>query len=303
MGIYDRGYFDGDDWRKPGTTPGSQRLNSVIKVLVIVNVAIFLLDMFSGSVEGTESLRLSNFLALKQGIADRGQPGPIDNLLYLWQLLTYGFAHSSITASGGIFHILFNMLFLVMLGRPVEQRLGNAEFLRFYLLAIVVAGLAWLMVNFAVTNRATNVGASGAVIAVVFLFVLNNPREIVLLFGVVPVPAWVIGALFLVSDISMAFSRESTVAAESHLAGAAFAAVYHYRNWNFSWMQVKGAGKRFKRKPRLKVHSPEDNEDSLDTEADRVLEKLHQQGESSLTGKERKVLEKYSRKVRKSRDH
>ncbi len=302
MGIYDRGYFDGDDWRQPGTSPGNGSFSSAVKSIVIVNVVIFLLDMFSGAVEGSDNLRLSSFLGLKQGIAASGQPGPFDSFLYLWQLLSHGFAHASISSSSGIFHVLFNMLFLVMLGRTVERRYGSSEFLRFYLLAIVLSGLVWLLIS-AVTGRGgLMVGASGAVTAVVFLFVLNYPREILMIFGVIPAPAWVIGVLFLITDISFAFNRKSTIAGEAHLAGAAFAAAYFYGNWNFAWLQFKGMGKRLKRRPKLKVHAPEEGEDSLVGEADRVLEKLHQQGEASLTARERKVLEKYSRKVRQSRD-
>ncbi len=60
----------------------------------------------------------------------------------------------------------------------------------------------------------------------------------------------------------------------------------------------------FKRKPKLRVHREED-EESVPTrdeaEADRLLEKIHRQGQSSLTAKEQKFLENYSRRVREKR--
>jgi membrane associated rhomboid family serine protease len=303
MGIYDRGYFDGDEWRPSARARGSQSHYSVVKALIVVNIAVFVLDMFSGSSGGeARNLGLSTFLSLKRGLADAGGYGPLDSVLYLWELLTYGFTHASITSSSGIFHILFNMFVLFSLGRPVEARYGSAEFLRFYLLAIVISGTVWLLTSAISGHPGSVVGASGAVVGVVILFVLNYPRETLLIMGVIPAPAWVIGVLCVGTDIMLSFSRETTIAAETHLAGAAFAALYFYGNWNFGGLQFQGLAKRLRPGPRLKVHVPDDKEARLASEADRILEKLHQQGESSLTAKERKVLEQYSRKVRQSRD-
>jgi hypothetical protein len=59
-----------------------------------------------------------------------------------------------------------------------------------------------------------------------------------------------------------------------------------------------GSVKKFFRRPKLKIHAPEPTYDNLDAEADRVLEKLHQEGEASLTPRERRVLEDYSRRMR-----
>jgi hypothetical protein len=54
----------------------------------------------------------------------------------------------------------------------------------------------------------------------------------------------------------------------------------------------------FRRRPPLKVHDPERFYQDRDAEADRALEKLHTQGEASLTAKERQILEDYSRRMR-----
>jgi len=50
--------------------------------------------------------------------------------------------------------------------------------------------------------------------------------------------------------------------------------------------------------PSLKVHDPEEYYDNLDAEADRLLEKVNREGLSSLSDKERRVLEDYSRRTR-----
>ncbi len=57
-------------------------------------------------------------------------------------------------------------------------------------------------------------------------------------------------------------------------------------------------GRLFKRRPDLKVHRPSEYYRDLDEQADRLLEKVHREGESSLSPKERRILEDYSRRMR-----
>jgi hypothetical protein len=50
-------------------------------------------------------------------------------------------------------------------------------------------------------------------------------------------------------------------------------------------------------KPKLKVHQPEERLTVLDEQADAVLDKLHREGIESLSPRERKILEEYSRRM------
>ena len=64
---------------------------------------------------------------------------------------------------------------------------------------------------------------------------------------------------------------------------------------------MAAAGKRLKPgAPQLKVHDPEVEERyrEMDDEADRLLDKVHREGEASLSEKERRLLEDYSRRMR-----
>jgi membrane associated rhomboid family serine protease len=310
MGIYDRGYYEDDEWKGPA---GQRRSGprTIVATLIIINVAVFLLDMFSGKVllsngQQFDSLKLSYVLALKHGASDLGGKGPFDNPLYAYQLITYGFAHASITSERGIYHILFNMFALFMLGRPVEQHYGSREFLRIYLAAIVFSGLVWLLSYLATGQTGIAVGASGAVVAVVMLFVFNFPRQTVLLMGIIPMPAWVLGVMLVGFDLMNSLNPKSGIAFQAHLGGAAFAALYFYRKWHFNWLgfdwlRFDWLTNRVKGRPRLKVHKPGKSPDGISSEADQVLEKVHRQGEASLTRRERKILEKYSRQVREKR--
>jgi hypothetical protein len=56
-----------------------------------------------------------------------------------------------------------------------------------------------------------------------------------------------------------------------------------------------------KRGPRLKLHDPEKKLRQEEAEADRILQKIHEQGEASLTSAERKLMERYSRRIRDRR--
>lgn len=302
----------------------------MIATIIAINAIIFLIDMFSPKMNPTEPAvekneqqqmvvgnkkknnqqKVSFTLSLKHNLDKQGYAGPAENPLYFWQILTHGFAHASIGEDSGIMHIAFNMLTLLFLGMPVERKYGRYEFLKFYILALLFAGTVWLTVKVMMGTTATAVGASGAVAAVVILFVLNFPKNTVMLMGVVPMPAWVLGLLFVGADVLNSFNHESRIAVEAHFAGAAFAVMYYYGKWNFQWMKfgwLQKLGDRFSGKPNLKVHAPEEDvkpevKPELARQADIILDKVHRLGEESLTRKERKTLEKFSKTVRKNRD-
>ena len=215
-----------------------------------------------------------------------------------YQLFTYGFAHSE-----QIWHVLFNMFTLWMFGSIIEQKYGKREFLAFYLLSILFAGFVWVLVRTLFGSTAMCVGASGGVSAVLILFVFNFPNVKVSLFGVIPMPAWVLGLGIVGYDALSALFSSETVAHDAHLAGAAFAAGYHYLGWNFTrmlglaelseWWRARRSG--------IRIHNPDDgDEDAL---ADEILDKLHREGQDSLTRKEKKILEAYSRRMREQRQN
>ena len=280
------GYEDRDYYREEGNSGFSGfRFNkrSVVITLIVINVAIFLLDSFTPRLASGEHL-LGDFLALKT-----------DRLWAIWTFLTYGFAHAPLEVS--VWHVAFNMLGLFMLGRTVEERLGGPEFLKFYLAAILVSGIGWVLAQLAFGSGGSVVGASGAVSAVVIYFVFLNPHAKLLIWGIIPTPAWVVGALFLAGNLTTAFSASNT-AWEAHLAGGAFGMLYHKLGWNFSRFEMPDM-----KRSKIKIHQPDNGgvDDKLQQEADRILQKISQQGESSLSRRELKTLNKYSKLIRKNR--
>lgn len=296
MGIYDRDYYQ-NDYAERGFSFGGQPRMMVTNI-VIATIAVFIVDTLAGG-------SLTNYLALD--MAFYRQPWTV------YQLLTYGFVHQ------GIWHILLNMFLLWMFGRVIEERWGRQEFLFFYLIAVVFSGLVWLLgdtlwlLSFPGGRNALSqadlpvlVGASGGVVAVFIVFVLYYPKQTVYLWGLIAMPAWVIGAVLIGMNVLQGLSGTAgTTAWQAHLGGAAFAFLYLHFGWNFSRLLSSRGWSTWKwprRGPKLRVHNPDDDLRNLAGEADRILDKLHREGEQSLTGRERRILEKYSRRVRDRRE-
>lgn len=284
MGIYDRPYLH-DEERSRGWASG----RSMVVNLIIVNVAIWLAGIVAEQ-------QIFEWLSLKSDLFRR----PWE----FYQLLTYGFVHN------GAMHILFNMMFLFFLGREVENVYGSAEFLRIYLVSVVLAGLVWVLFTaFEMSPDAPParlMGASGGVMAIVILFVLNFPRQLLYIWGVLPVPAWVLGVFFVVGDLLGFFSPSQDgvqVANIAHLAGAAFAFVYFRTRLNLGRLVPSRLGelKNALFRPRLRIHDPDKDARDLNRQVDAILEKISREGEASLTKKERKTLEEASRRYQQRR--
>lgn len=286
---YDDGY--GDTQRGGGGfgSMGDAKQLMVTKI-VIVCCVLFVLNLFTQSNENPDGWLLK-FSALNSEL--------FAHPWRAYQLLTYGFAHGSFS------HVAFNMLSLWMLGRAVEMRTGPREMLAIFLVSVVVSGFVWLL--FQLGTSASAIGASGAVCTIVMLFVLYFPQSTVLLFGIIPMKGWVLGCLFIGGQFMGLLSPPGEgpkVAYEAHFAGIAFAVAYYYFGWRlarfvpsrefFEDMKKKRKSRKFK------IHDP-DEVDPRDEVADKLLTKVHEEGEASLTSKERKILEAYSRRVKERR--
>ncbi|MDH3716998.1 MAG: rhomboid family intramembrane serine protease [Planctomycetota bacterium] len=274
MGIYDREYYQE---QAPGMHLGGNY--SMVTNLVIVNAVIYLVDMFmKGGL--TETLALQSDL--------------IQQPWRCWELVTYGFVHSQ----DNVIHILGNMFCLWFFGRDVEPIYGKVRFLWFYLTAIIIAGLVGGLGERLLSGHAVILlGASGGVAAIVILYVFHFPKRTLLVWGILPMRAWVMGVIFLLWDFFNTFNANSNVAHTAHLAGAAYGYLFFRTHWDFSRLfPGSGTWRRLRSRPRVRIHEPDSDEDSLSSEVDRILEKIGRQGESSLTASERKTLEQASRR-------
>jgi membrane associated rhomboid family serine protease len=270
---------------------------TAVLTLVVINVAVWVANLVAAG-----ELPISRFLALQGDLPQ--------HLLRVWELVTYGFVHDDTDPS----HLLFNMIALWFFGREVEAVMGRGEFFRFYLAAVVLAGIAWVAsVQIAqplAAPRVFLVGASGAVMAVLAVFIWYFPRQTVYIWGVLPVPAWALGVLYVVSDLQGAAGHVGHVAHVAHLAGGVFGLLYAWRGWNLGGLGELSEQWRDRRR-RMRVVRPDDveaprrrpadDDRGLQEEVDRILEKISRSGEASLTSQERDTLTKASERFKARR--
>jgi membrane associated rhomboid family serine protease len=149
------------------------------------------------------------------------QPTPVS--VYI-TLLTSMFMH------GGIAHIFGNMIFLLVFGDNIENRLGHFRYFLFYLLTGVIAALAHVYTTIAFDGNPyiPTLGASGAVSGVLGAYILLYPTRrvrVIMFYFLTEVPAIVaIGVWFvfqLISGIGILGSgaQQGGVAYAAHIGG------------------------------------------------------------------------------------
>ncbi|HEX5694216.1 MAG TPA: rhomboid family intramembrane serine protease [Arenimonas sp.] len=138
------------------------------------------------------------------------------------RFITYGVVH------GDFMHLLFNMITLYFFGRLIEgfyaQYLGLFGFLGFYVSALVVSALPSYLRHRKDPNYAT-LGASGAVSAVLFAFILFQPWQTIYVY-VIPVPAIIFAVLYTAYSIYAERQQADRVNHSAHLAGAAYGVLF-----------------------------------------------------------------------------
>jgi hypothetical protein len=199
------------------------------------------------------------------------------------------------------------MYILWIVGRRLEPRYGSREFLLFYLSAIVVSGLAYLLLELILARPGQAIGASGAVAAAFILYAILYPHEKWLLFFVFPIEVRWLCLAFLAFDIHPVLlelgggGAGGNVAHAAHLGGYLFGFLYYHQRWNleqtFSGLRHLKLPKR-RPKSQLKVYQPQRDSAEIEARTDEILQKISEQGEASLTDEERAILADASRRFR-----
>lgn len=149
-------------------------------------------------------------------------PPAIDRNKQYDRLLTYGFIHAD------FMHLFFNMLTLYFFGRQIEvlmtQLAGAWVYPLFYLSALVVSILPTYLKNQKNPNY-LSLGASGAVSAVLFAFILVAPWSMIFVFFI-PMPAILFAVLYVGYSIWMDRRGGDRINHSAHLAGAAYGVMF-----------------------------------------------------------------------------
>lgn len=213
-----------NSYRRPGLFGGFSLFPPVIKILLLSNIAIYIIFnlLLSGySVGGTPF----EFIRLKFFALDPLKPILIENfgeIKFLpWQLFTYMFLH------GDFWHLLLNMFALWMFGAELENTWGSKRFLTYYMICGVGAGICNLLIAPLFTTVGPTVGASGAIYGILVAFGYLFPNRNIYIYGLIPVKAKYLVVFYMLLEIfSIAGRSNSGIAHMAHLGGGVVGLIY-----------------------------------------------------------------------------
>jgi membrane associated rhomboid family serine protease len=205
--------------------PFRYNYTNIALMLIGLNVLVFLGELFIRNWDVARNLSMNPlFIALGRRY---------------WQFITYMFVHDTRSFS----HIIFNMLALFIFGSQVERRIGSLEFLLYYLLTGILAGIFsfvvyWLTGSYGVFLM----GASGAVFAVQLAYAVLFPRSVLYLWGILPLRAPVMVLGFTALEVVLMFTGlGGNVAHFTHLAGFGFGWLYMVIRFGINpWRAMRG---------------------------------------------------------------
>jgi membrane associated rhomboid family serine protease len=304
-------YYNQGNYYRPSMFGGFRFFPPVIKWMLILNAAVFVIFRLGGQMYTFDGLRLDYLFDIYFGLM------PLGHGFYLWQLITYQFIHAD------FFHILFNMVFgLWMFGMEVEHVLGSRKFLTLYLVCGVVAGISQLILapllepSSVVTpygQGIPTIGASGAVFGVLVAFAMMFPDRYIFLYFLLPIKAKYFVAILIAIGI-WSIGGHSAIANLAHLGGAVMGFFFiSYLAHRFPWTLVdkvkwwinarttQRTSNEYETVGEAKVHditeAPLSEQEKHQKKVDEILDKISQAGYQSLSEEEKKILFEASKKL------
>lgn len=143
------------------------------------------------------------------------------------RFVTSGFIHKD------YIHLLFNMFTFYFFGGVVEQVLayrfgpilGGVVFVLFYILGIVISDIPTYLKN-QDNSYYRALGASGGTSATVFASIIILPLSDICLFGIICLPGFILGGLFLIYSYFKGKNQDDAINHDAHLYGAIFGIMF-----------------------------------------------------------------------------
>jgi len=267
---------------------------SKLGMLIFVNVAVYLAikipAVFEQLFTGFGNSNIDNFAYTHLAL-----PANLTKLLTLpWTPVTYMFMHN------GVFHILFNMLWLYWMGQILEEYLGTKRTVPLYFLG-GLAGALFFVASYNIFPAYTQsgimwgasvVGASACVMAIVVASATLLPDYTIYLMFIGPVKLKWLALFFIIIDL-LNVAGANSGGEIAHLGGALMGFVYIKQlqkgnDWGKSISHV------FTSKTKIRVISGERTTTysgpPRQDEIDRILDKISQSGYDSLNKQEKETL-------------
>jgi membrane associated rhomboid family serine protease len=267
-------------YNQPYRPGGFQLVPPAIKLIILVNIAVFFLQASPAGEAVTAAGALWPISSEHSG----GLP------FMPWQLVTYMFLHGSFQ------HLFFNMFALWMFGAEIENYWGTRHFTAYYF----ICGIGAAVINLLATMGSPypTVGASGAIFGVLLAFGMMFPDRYIFFYFLIPIKAkyFVAGYAFIefISGFgSKTMGSDNMVAHFAHLGGMLIGFIYitikrnEFTLSGFVNRMRPGTGKRKKLRP-----SRQEKRDSSvsEEEINAILDKISRNGYGSLTEEERRKL-------------
>ena len=131
-----------------------------------------------------------------------------------WRLLTSGFVHADIA------HLLFNLITYYSFAFTLEHVIGTGRFVSLYFCGLLASGIGTCIKHRDEPNYAS-LGASGAILAVLFASIVYFPRGRLLILPIpIPIPAPLFAALYLGWSYYSSRNSKGRINHDAHIGGA-----------------------------------------------------------------------------------
>jgi membrane associated rhomboid family serine protease len=255
---------------------GGWGITRAVKYLLLINAGVFVLELLWGS-------QLIYIFGLTPALVKKG---------FIWQPVTYMFLH------GGLFHILFNMFVLWMFGCEIERTWGTREFVKYYFITGVGAGLFTFFLSF--NSHVPTIGASGAIFGILVAFALMFPDRLIYLYFLIPIKAKYLVAFFAVIEFLASFRHTSDgIGHFAHLGGMIVGYIYIKADFRipefFRLSTYVNRVRSLRHQRRMKaINKKREREQRLMERVDQILDKINQVGYDNISKEEKKILEQAS---------
>ncbi|MEE8467900.1 MAG: rhomboid family intramembrane serine protease [Planctomycetota bacterium] len=273
---YRDSYQDGGSGAQGGAT--MPRMTPMVKLLLIANAVTFAAQFLLGFT-GARGMEIQVAGLAPQVWADFFPFVPF------WQVVTYGFLHST----NDPMHLLWNLLLLYFFGTMLEAIVGSRRFLATYVGALLAGASLHLAAEFLGGSRHPAIGASGAVLGVLIAVAVLRPNtQVIVLFIPIALKWLAVGIVGIdVFFVLKGFQGMSDGTAHYvHVGGAAFGFLAARRGW--IWKDPIQTLRN--RRSKIAAHQVELRGKHLDD----LLAKIHREGLGSLSQREKDFLKRMS---------